>query len=331
MSIKFTIVICTYNGAERLPHLLNRLQAQVGTEAIPWEILVVDNKSTDGTQKVVQQYQKTGFEPGKLRYSFEAEQGLAISRQHAVVEAKGELIGFLDDDNIPAQTWVANAYSFAQAHPQAGAFGGQIQGEFEIPPPANFQRIASLLALTDRGDKELLYEPRKKLLPPGAGLVVRKRAWLKNVPKRCFLQGRVCYPYLPGEDVEALLYIQRAGWEIWYNPQMQITHQIPHWRLQKEYLVKLCRGIGLSRYHTRMLSIKSWQAPLLFWLYLFNDFRKVVWHFYKYRGAIKSDLIAACEMELFIGSILSPFYIWKGYIKEYFLKQKPSPENLISH
>ncbi|MBD2346057.1 hormogonium polysaccharide biosynthesis glycosyltransferase HpsE [Anabaena subtropica] len=325
---KFTVVICTYNGAERLPHVLNRLQNQVGTEDIYWEVLVVDNNSTDETKQVIQQYRNAWFNQRELRYSFEPEQGLAIARQHAVTEARGELIGFLDDDNIPCQTWVASAYLFAQTHPRAGAYGSQIHGEFEIPPPDNFQRIASLLALTDQGSKVLLYEPKKKVLPPGAGLVVRKQAWLENVPKRCFLQGRVREPYLPGEDLEALLHIQRGGWEIWYNPQMQIAHQIPHWRLNKDYLINLSRGIGLSRYHTRMLSVKLWQAPLMFWLYVLNDMRKIVVHLYRYRGKVKSDLIAACELELFIGSLLSPSYIWAEYIKEYFRKQQRSQKNL---
>jgi glycosyltransferase involved in cell wall biosynthesis len=323
MIIKFTVVICTYNGATRLPNVLDQLQSQIDTEAIPWEILVVDNNSTDSTKQVVQQYQNTCFKSGQLRYSFEPEQGLAIARQHAVTAAKGELIGFLDDDNIPTPTWVASAYLFAQNHPHAGAYGSRIQGEFEVPPPDDFQRIAALLALTERGSKKLLYVPKKKVLPPGAGLVVRKQAWLENVPKRCFLQGRVCEPYLPGEDLEALLHIQQAGWDIWYNPEMQITHQIPHWRLKKDYLVDLCRGIGLSRYHTRMLSVKPWQAPVLFWLYIFNDLRKLFLHLYKYRGRVKSDLIAACELELFIGSLLSPAYIWQARIKKYFPKQRP--------
>lgn len=331
MIIQFTVAICTYNGAERLPNVLNQLQNQVGTEGISWEVLVVDNNSTDTTKQVIQQYQNIWHHSGQLRYIFEPEQGLAIARQHAVAEARGELIGFLDDDNIPTQTWVKNAYSFAQTHPRAGAYGSRISGEFEIPPPDNFKRIAALLAITDRGAKELLYRPEKKVLPPGAGLVVRKQAWLENVPERCFLQGRVREPYLPGEDLEALLHIQRGGWEIWYNPEMQITHQIPHWRLNKDYLVNLCRGIGLSRYHTRMLSVKPWQIPLMFWVYLVNDTRKILLHLYKYRGSVKSDLIAACELELFIGSLLSPSYTWKEYIKVYFRKQVRSQENLISN
>lgn len=323
MVINFTVVICTYNGADRLPNVLDRLRTQIDTEKIQWEVLVVDNNSTDQTQRVVQQYQDIWLNPEQLRYCFEAEQGLAIARQRAIEEARGELIGFLDDDNLPMQNWVANAYTFGQRHPHVGAYGSRIEGEFEVPPPANFKRIASLLALTDRGSRVMQYDPQKKVLPPGAGLVVRKQSWLENVPERCFLQGRFREPYLPGEDLEALLYIQRAGWEIWYNPEMQIFHQIPHWRLEKDYLVNLCRGIGLSRFHTRMLSVPTWQAPLVFPLYVLNDLRKLALHFYRYRADVKRDLVAACELELLVGSLLSPTYVWKEYLKSYFRKLSP--------
>jgi glycosyltransferase involved in cell wall biosynthesis len=334
MVINFTVAICTYNGANRLPNVLDRLLTQTDTERIQWEILVVDNNSTDQTKRVVQQYQEqhqeTGLKQRQLRYYFEAEQGLAIARQRAVKEARGELIGFLDDDNLPTPTWVASAYNFGQSHPHAGAYGSQIKGEFETPPPDGFKRISALLALTDRGPHVLQYDPQKKVLPPGAGLVVQRRAWLENVPERCFLQGRFCEPYLPGEDLEALLYIQRGRWEIWYNPDMQITHQIPHWRLEKDYLVDLCRGIGLSRYHTRMLSVPAWQRPLVFPLYVLNDLRKLGLHLYRYRTDVKRDLVAACEFELIVGSLLSPSYVWKEYLKGYFRRQQRTLAKPIS-
>lgn len=315
MSVDFTVAICTYNGAKRLPQVLDHLRNQVGTETIQWEILVIDNNSADQTAKIVRSYQTSWPQAYPLRYTFESRQGLALARQRAVEEAKGKFIGFIDDDNLAKPDWVASAYAFGQAHPNVGAYGSRIYGDFEVTPPENFQRIASLLALTDRGSKARRYEPHKKLLPPGAGLVVRKDVWLQRVPKQCFLQGRVAGCKLPGEDLEALLYIQQAGWELWYNPKMCIHHQIPKGRLEKNYLMNLCRGIGLSRHHTRMLSFKLWQRPLIFPLYMANDVRKIVLHFFKYRQVLKSDIVAACEMQLFVSSLISPFYLWNKQLK----------------
>jgi glycosyltransferase involved in cell wall biosynthesis len=311
----FTVAIPTYNGASRLPELLERLKNQLYTENISWEIIVVDNNSTDHTAKVIQSYQKNWQCPYPLKYCFEEKQGAAYARKRAVLEAKGRLIGFLDDDNYPVSNWVAAAYAFGQKYPQAGAYGSQIHPEWEVEPPSNFCRIAPFLAITERGNVPLLYEKHKKLLPPSAGLVVRKEAWLENVPSQVILTGRVTGNMLTSEDLEMLSYIQKAGWEIWYNPNMEISHRIPSLRLQKEYLIPFFRGIGLSRYVTRMVIIKPYYRPIVFLGYMLNDLQKIAVHLLKYRTKLKIDLVAACEMQLFLSSLISPFYLWKnGYL-----------------
>ncbi|MDJ0736160.1 MAG: hormogonium polysaccharide biosynthesis glycosyltransferase HpsE [Nostocaceae cyanobacterium] len=309
--IDLTIAIPTYNGENRLPKLLDRLEEQTDIENIRWEIIVVDNNSKDGTAKLVEKYQQKWHYPFALIYCFEPEQGLAFARQRAIEEAKGELVGFLDDDNLPEINWVSEAYKFGQLHPQAGAYGSQIQGLFEVEPPENLKQIIFYLAITDRGSTPLLYEPRKKGVPPGAGLVVRRQVWYEYVPKRLLLTGRVGSSMLAGEDAEALLYIYKADWEIWYNPGMKVKHVIPSWRLEKNYLISLMRGIGLSRYYLRVLLLQRWQIPLFFCIYIVSDTKKVILHYLRYHKIIKSDIVAACEMERLIATLISPFYLLK--------------------
>jgi glycosyltransferase involved in cell wall biosynthesis len=316
-NLDFTVAIPTYNGESRLPELLERLQNQLHTENLSWEIIVVDNNSTDNTAKVVQAYQENWQCSYPLKYCFEAKQGAAYARKKAITEAKGRLIGFLDDDNYPISNWVFAAYNFGEKYPKAGAYGSQIHPDWEVEPPENFQRIAPFLAITERGNLPLLYEASKKLLPPSAGLVVRKQAWLESIPDKCILTGRVQGNMLTSEDLEMLSYIQRSGWEIWYNPEMEISHRIPSSRLQKDYLIPFFRGIGLSRYVTRMVNIKQVYRPVALLSYMINDLRKIALHLLKYRTKLKQDLVAACEMELFFSSFISPFYLWKnGYFKK---------------
>lgn len=311
--VDFTVAIPTYNGAQRLPEVLESLKAQTGTEAFTWEVLVVDNNSRDKTAEVVQAYQQDS--PYPIRYCLEATQGAGFARKRAIQEAQSELIGFLDDDNIPHESWIAAAYAFAQEYPNAGAIASRIQGEFEVEPPESFSRLLSFLALTERGPDPLIYEPAKKVLPPSAGLVIRKQAWIENVPDRLILNGRVDSNMLTSEDLEMLSYIQRSGWEIWYNPAMQVRHKIPKQRLEREYLIPFFRGIGLSRYVTRMLSVKPWQRSPALIAYTLNDIRKITLHLLKHRTKVKTDLVAACELELFTSSLISPFYLWrKGYL-----------------
>ena len=318
MVVDLTVAIPTYNGQKRLPEVLERLRTSCQTTIYPqnfsWEVIVVDNNSTDDTAKVVQAYQANWSKDYPLRYCFEPKQGAAFARKRAFEEARGTLVGFLDDDNIPAPDWIAAAYRFAQEHPEAGAYASQIHGVFEVTPPENFHRLAPFLAITQRGSKPLRYEPQKRVLPPSAGLVVRKQVWLDNVPSQLVLTGRTPNSMVTSEDLEMLSHIQANGWEIWYNPAMQIDHKIPYWRLERDYLIPFFRGIGLSRHVTRMLSVKPWQRPLATLAYMINDLRKITFHLLKHGRNVRSDLIAACEMELFVSSLVSPFYLWRhGY------------------
>ncbi|MCY7320772.1 MAG: hormogonium polysaccharide biosynthesis glycosyltransferase HpsE, partial [Phormidesmis sp. CAN_BIN36] len=230
-----------------------------------------------------------------------------FARLRAVQEAKGDLVGFLDDDTLPDQNWLVNAYEFAQTHPDVGAYGGQIHGEFETEPSPEFKQIAIFLAIVERGSTPHLYT---RVLPPGAGLVVRRQTWLESVPKKPFLTGRTPNSMLTSEDIEAIAHIQKAGWEIWYNPTMHIYHQIPAWRLERAYLLGLVKGIGLAKHHIRMIRLDVWQRPLAFLAYLINDLIKTVSYFTKHQKLLKKDLPTDCQMELLASSLASPFYLW---------------------
>ncbi|MGL4503478.1 MAG: hormogonium polysaccharide biosynthesis glycosyltransferase HpsE, partial [Planktothrix sp.] len=223
----FSIVIPTYNSETRIVAVLEKLRSQQGTDTIKWEIIVVDNNSSDRTAPVIKDVQNSWDKPFPLRYVFESQQGAASARKRGIKESNSIWVGFLDDDNLPALDWLKNANQFAKEHPQAGAFGSQIHGVYEVEPPPDFDRIKAFLAITERGDKPLLYSPKSKLLPPSAGLVVLRDAWIACVPNHCILTGRILGSMLTSEDLEVLSYIQQSDWEIWYNPKMELDHQIP--------------------------------------------------------------------------------------------------------
>ncbi len=312
VQLDFTVIVPTYNGAARLPHVLNCLCWQLGVQHISWGVIVVDNNSTDETAAVVRQYQADWPLSSTLRYVFEPRQGAGNARNRGIREANSALVGFLDDDNLPGLTWVQAAYRFGQTNPDVGVYGSRIQGDFESQPPRNFERIAAFLALTERGHQPIPYVPQKKILPPGAGLVVRRQAWLDNVPDDLVMTQKIGQREA-GEDLEVVLHIQNSGWEVWYNPYMRVSHRIPEHRLTRQYLVTLCRGIGLSRCYTRMLSIRLWQRPLMLIVYMANDLRKIVRHLVKYRWSAMEDTVIACELTLYWYSLLSPFFMAYRY------------------
>lgn len=308
--VDFTIAIPTFNGEQRLSAVLDRLHRQVGTERFEWEIVVVDNNSTDQTAQVVRQYQQQWTAAWPLRYYTESEQGAAFARQRAVDVAQGEWIGFLDDDNWPAQNWVAMAYEFGRSHPEVGAFGGRVLPQFdpEVDIPERFEQIAPYFAIVERGTEAHQYLFSMKMLPPGAGLVVQRRAWLEAVPRQLVLNHRGKDAFLASEDLEAVLHIQKAGWQVWYAPTLEIWHHIPAWRLEPHYLLSLVRCIGLSRHHIRMMRWQAWQQLGMSLLYFGNDLRRYLLGLVRVARQPQRDIVADCELEMLWCSLISPFF-----------------------
>jgi glycosyltransferase involved in cell wall biosynthesis len=307
----FSVVICTYNGEIRLPLVLDRLRSQQPVPDCHWEILIVDNNSSDRTASLIQHYQQNWPDTIPLHYTFEPRQGLAYARRRAIQVTGSPLIGFLDDDTLPASDWVSAAYRFSVAHPEVGAYGSEIRGDFEVAPPPNFHQIASCLAIIERGSHPFQYSPRRGVLPAGAGVVVRREAWVSQVPAFPKLAG-VCGHSLKakGEDIETLTYLRQGGWPIWHNPQMKLSHYIPAARLERPYLLHLFDRIGLSRYPLRMLRYPHWQRPGMVILYALSDLRKLVWYVWQTRQLLATDTVTACQRRLLLSSLVSPLYHW---------------------
>ena len=281
---------------------------QLDTESLKWEIIVVDNNSIDRTAQVIQDYQKTWNLPCKLTYILEEKQGAAFARHRAIQEASSELIGFLDDDNLPRENWIINAYKFGIDHPEIGAFNGKIYGKYITPPPLNFERIQAYLAIRDQGNIPHAFAPERIHLPPGAGLVVRKQAWLESVPNQPKVLGNTAGKIARGEDYEPLLYMYKAGWQIWYTPSLEIDHEIPPWRLERKYLMDLSQSCGLATYNLVIIITGKRQKSTLFLRIIYGNFKRIVKHLLRYYLTGKRDLISDCELIFLWGCMISPFY-----------------------
>ncbi|MEO1591617.1 MAG: hormogonium polysaccharide biosynthesis glycosyltransferase HpsE [Cyanobacteria bacterium J06632_22] len=304
-----SVIICTYNGAAQLPVVFERLLHQAVDTNVEWEIVVVDNNSRDRTASVVQGYQRRSAFRGRLRYQYEPQQGIAYARRCGTKVAKGELLAFLDDDNLPQLNWLQAVYDFGRQHPLAGAYGGQIVGRYEAEPPENFSRIACFLAVIDRGDRPFRYDQlRRWLFPAGAGVIIRRSAW-QSVPASPTLAG-VSGGSLnaKGEDIEMLSHIRRRGWQIWHSPTLRIEHVIGRDRISAPYLLKLFRGVGLSRYRTRSLQYRGWQLPAVVVAYGVKDLVKLLLYYLGHRHTLRSDLVAQCEITLLYNSLVSPLF-----------------------
>ncbi|NEQ44098.1 MAG: glycosyltransferase family 2 protein [Leptolyngbya sp. SIOISBB] len=290
-----SVVIPTYNGAERLPAVLAHLRDQVAPNDLQWEVIIVDNNSQDETAEIAQQYQASWRSDVSLSYVFEPQQGLAFARQCGVDHATGTLVGFLDDDNWPAVDWVAAAVQFGQEHPQVGAYGGKTEAAFEQPPAMPIKSISKFLALQNYGSEPYRLHPERQILPAGAGLVVRRSAWLACIPRTLvrISQG--------GDDYEISLRLAKNGWEIYYNPAMQIQHYIPAARLEREYLLRLTHRYGLCTCQLMMLDVPWWQQPFLLTKFSLGTLKRMLQHCFAH-GLHQSDLALQCQMSFYQGN-----------------------------
>ncbi|MGB3190327.1 MAG: hormogonium polysaccharide biosynthesis glycosyltransferase HpsE [Limnoraphis sp.] len=315
-AVDLTVAICTYNGEARIREVLDALLRQQKTEGVAWEVLVVDNNSTDGTGKVVSELIKNWRSDSQLRYVREERKGLAYARIRAIQAANSQdLVAFLDDDNIPALNWVAETYDFAIENPQAGAYGGNIHFKLDSPPPEYFDQIKIYLTIYNRGSEAFCYSRSAKArkVPAGAGCVFRKQAWNQVVPPvdKLLISGRDPKTLAAGEDAEVLYYLQNTDWEIWHNPKMEIWHHIYPERLEKAYLLKLARGYGLSQHPVRIARYYPWQRPFVTLLTPLLSLREGirVFNFYlKHRQEIPENFGKACELEAKLGQFYSPWF-----------------------
>ncbi|XHX80650.1 MAG: hormogonium polysaccharide biosynthesis glycosyltransferase HpsE [Stenomitos frigidus ULC029] len=314
MPIAFTVAVRTYNAEKRLPEVLDHLLAQTNPEGLRWEVLIVDNNSTDQTKAIVADYAQRWRQDSQIRCVSEIRQGSAYARDRAMQEAASlSLVGFLDDDNFPAANWVVEAYRFGTAHPQAGAYGGNIYAKFDAPPPPEFHQIKFLLAVEERGAVPFRYTKRG-MAPNGPGCVIRKQAWQETVPQQRRLKGRdETWKVMTAnaEDIEVMLYIQSSHWELWHNPSMEVWHHLPPRRFERQYLLRMAQGSGLAAHSCRYAKLQPWQRPLM---PLFTPFYVLLsaWraglYYLQYRHQLTTDIAKACLFQYKLNVLLSSFY-----------------------
>ncbi len=259
-----TLCICTFNGAERIGDVLRALGRQTD-RGDRWEVLVVDNASTDRTATVAEAALAKHV-PGRGRVAREPQPGLMHARHRATRDARGAVLAFLDDDNIPAPDYVDALLRAVAEHPRAGVWGGKVRAEWIGEPTALGRAIASFaLAVCDRGDAPFAYAEVTGG-PAGAGMVVR-RALLERIFEESALAGRVTgrtgAALTGGEDTAIVIRAHQLGYEVRYEPSLVIAHRIPAARTEPAYLQRLYEGIGRGQAAMRPLfdAKARWRVP----------------------------------------------------------------------
>jgi glycosyltransferase involved in cell wall biosynthesis len=239
-----SVVVCCYNSALRLPDALARLGSQRDTDAISWEIIVIDNGSNDDTAAVARSLWPND-DRVPLTVITEPRRGVAFAREAGFDAARYEFVSFIDDDNWVCDRWVARVAQVMATHPEVGACGGYSDAICEGPAPQWFDRFREYYAVGPAA------------LAPGtspatlwfAGLTVRADAW------RALRRGGFHFLTVTGaEDNEFTLALRLAGWRLWLDDELRMAHVLPRARLTWPYFCAMQRSrfasmVAVDPYH----------------------------------------------------------------------------------
>src|SRR5271168_746976 len=104
--ITISVLVCTYNRAQMLGRTIDSVVAQTLPESLGWELIIVDNNSSDQTRQVIEDFRLRY--PERIRYLFEPQQGISHARNAGIRESRGEILAFIDDDETADTGWLRN-------------------------------------------------------------------------------------------------------------------------------------------------------------------------------------------------------------------------------
>lgn len=243
--MRLSICVCTYNRAHILPYCIDSLTKISVPANCEVEILIIDNNSVDNTKKIVEDYSRKS--PIEILYFYEAQQGLSAARNRAVKEARGDYIGFLDDECVVLPDWleiiVADIDEFSPL-----IIGGPYVG-------ALFPGTAPKWFKTEYGNAYFLANRFER------GYQKEFRASGGNM----FLQRKVCetQKFDPdfgmkgdalrlGEEVllQERFLSENAGAMVFYEPRIQVAHYVLPQKMSLSYHARRLMEAGASSYKT---------------------------------------------------------------------------------
>jgi glycosyltransferase involved in cell wall biosynthesis len=243
--VDLSVVICTYNRADRLDRALHSIYEARHLGAYHWELLLVDNRSTDRTADVAAGW--TDRLP--IRYIYEAEPGLSAARNRALAEAHGRLVAFTDDDVEVDPDWLAAIMRARRCWPTASYLAGRILPSYEGQRPSWMtETCESLLAgVVIRFSPPCCHgrltpdDPR----PMGANLAFDADA-LRTVGGFRTDLGRNGSSLVGGEEVAVLAKLEQLGHHGIYVPDAIVHHHTPADRLRRWFLVRYFAAVGVA-------------------------------------------------------------------------------------
>jgi len=231
--MNISVILCTFNRCRLLPAALESVAASNMPSGIAWEVLVVDNNSTDQTREVVEAFSR--HHPGRFRYLFEPHPGKSYALNAGIAAAKGDALAFMDDDVTVVSDWLWNLVAPLREGRFAGT-GGRVVPRWETESPSwlpneGWASTGPLVSF-DRGDEGHVLEES----PFGTNMAYLRRAFHQYGGFRVDL-GPCPYNEIRNEDSEFARRLLRAGERLYYVPSAVVYHPVTEDRLTKKYFL----------------------------------------------------------------------------------------------
>jgi hypothetical protein len=241
--VDVSVIICTFNRAGSVARALTAMEHLAVPAECVWELLVVNNASTDDTPAVLDAIVSRGTLP--LRVIHEPQLGLSRARNAGVAAALGDLLLFTDDDTIVDPRWLSGYLAAAARWPRASYFGGPILPLFEQPAPRwlrqNMAVMSPMLCSVDCGSERPIAPSEQ---PFGPNMAFRRQSFMgvafnEHVGRRGAEQIR-------GSEVSVTDQFKQSGAEGVWVPHARVQHVIPATSATLRYLVGYQSGAGAT-------------------------------------------------------------------------------------
>jgi glycosyltransferase involved in cell wall biosynthesis len=240
-----SVVVCTHNGKERLEATLQSIFQQKTTNELAWEILVIDNASTDGTKEFcVDLKNKYNFNQN-FRVISELNPGLNNARKKGLSESSFNWVLFCDDDNHLFDNYVQTGFNIISTNNSIGALGGMGLPLFESEKPDWFDQYHYSFAVGAQANSNGKI-PSQNPEVYGAGCFFYKPVLQKIFATgfQTIMSDRKGKSLSSGGDVEWCYLIHLMKYEIWFSDDLKFYHLMPAPRLTWDYYIKLKMGIA---------------------------------------------------------------------------------------
>jgi glycosyltransferase involved in cell wall biosynthesis len=242
-----SVILCTHNPrADYLEETLAGLRGQ-SLPSDTWELVVVDNSS----EPALSESAFSGI-ARDTRLVREETVGLTPARVRGIREARGELLVFVDDDNVLDADYLERAVAIGAANPHLGAWGGQSRPRFEATPPEWTRPYWGGLVIRElTGDHWSNVYHLHETMPAGAGLcvravVARRYVELHKTSARSTVLDRAGGRLLSGGDTDLACCAIDLGLGAGTFAALGLVHLIPATRLDESYLLDLVEGFAYS-------------------------------------------------------------------------------------